>query len=774
MRRNQKTQRTNNTSAHDPHSGSINLHGTIRRWPSSKATTGSPNSATQDMNDSEDLIEDDYDSYDELFTQHFTGDSLSQIDGTEAGSVPQDQRRPTTSPIKTLSCQGQLGTTTDRFCLPKGSDLETKSLNHLPPEENELPWAQRYAPVNLEELAVHKRKVRDVEQWLNDAFVGRAHRGLLVIKGPAGSGKTTTVSLLSKKLNFDILEWKTPSTSEYATKGYISLGAQFDEFLSRGHKFGSLDVGGGNDQQRSAQGNTVAPQRRVILIEEFPTLSGRNFSAITAFRLSLLRHFSMNATVSREDFDPGTWIPPIIMVITETLSTSETSFDNLTVHRLLGRDIYNHPSTTIIEFNSIAPTFMAKALNFVLEKHARHSDMDLAPVRSILDDLSETGDVRNAVASLEFVCLSTCKQVSGPGLNPRTRNSIRKRKKTPATSKGALKHIGQREPGLGLFHAVGKVVYNKRDDASATEKLRLPCPPEHLRDHSRPGVSQVNVNELLDETGNDAQTFICTLHENYVLSCSGSSFTECVDSCIEALSDSDILSFTQEGHSNSQAKLWIGSVKTGAGVDLLRQHELSYQVAARGLLFSLPYPVKRQTLSTNNPKRTIDAYKLSFPPAIRLLRHMEEVQGLIDSWAMALLGSSVGLNEIPLTKPVRTASRGITHETNGSDHRNAVATVTMISRGDLILHQLPYMALILSDEMELGSLRRITDLSRLGSGDFNQSSQQDEGFSLELSSKKPLKPKHTQHQICWDRPSAFFQAQDERYILSDDDIVDDP
>jgi hypothetical protein len=34
----------------------------------------------------------------------------------------------------------------------------------------------------------------------------------------------------------------------------------------------------------------------------------------------------------------------------------------MTVHRLLGPTIYNHPGTTILDFNSIAPTFMHKGL----------------------------------------------------------------------------------------------------------------------------------------------------------------------------------------------------------------------------------------------------------------------------------------------------------------------------------------------------------------------------------------------------------------------------
>lgn len=85
-------------------------------------------------------------------------------------------------------------------------------------------------------MAVHKRKVNDVRQWLVEAFqpsklqkyrVGllssvvhyyrlltscfpRLTQRLLVLTGPAGSGKTTTLRVLTRELGFEILEWRNP------------------------------------------------------------------------------------------------------------------------------------------------------------------------------------------------------------------------------------------------------------------------------------------------------------------------------------------------------------------------------------------------------------------------------------------------------------------------------------------------------------------------------------------------------------------------------------
>ncbi|KAL4911919.1 Rad17 cell cycle checkpoint protein-domain-containing protein [Aspergillus aurantiobrunneus] len=727
------------------------------------------------MDDNEDLIEDDYDSYDELFTEHFTEEKLSQFDGTEAVPAPQD-RPPSSSATKGAKGQPKSVNNAKRFLLQSKPSSKIASPTPLQPQKENLPWVQRYAPLTLEELAVHKRKVQNVEQWLNDALTGKARQNLLVLKGPAGSGKTTTISLLSDKLKFNILEWKPPSTFEYATKDYVSLGTQFDGFLSRGHKFGSLDLDGSDGSQISIEGSTNNFQRRIILIEEFPTISSRTTPALAAFRLSVLRYISMNASLVQTDYDGESGIPPIVMIVSETFSNPESSFDNYTIQRLLGREICNHSSTAIIEFNSIAPTFMFKALGLILEKGARQPWGNQARTQSILGKLSKIGDIRNAVTSLEFLCLASGNQKFWGTNNHtvRTWHATRTGKTIPSVSSEAPEILTQREFSLGLFHAVGKIIYNKRNSGAGTEILQHPPPSEYLRDVGRPGDSQVPVNELLDEIGTDIQSFIGTLHENYVLSCSGPLFTECLDGCIGSLSDSDVLCVGRKDHSRPQTGLGTGFVKTGAGVELLRQEEISYQVAARGLLFALPYPVKRQMSFTDNVKRNNDSHKLFFPPTIRLVRDFEKTQGLIDLWGDALLEAAIRPAAVPLPDQGQHTPRQTTDEDgeNQSFDEDSVPIVAMISRNDLILHQLAYMTMILGECAESSSLQKITGIG-VRSLDYN--SQKDEEYAWDPS-LQGNSASHLQKRIAWLGPQAplVSQANDEQLILSDDDIVDDP
>lgn len=543
------------------------------------------------------------------------------------------------------------------------------------------------------------------------------------------------------------------------------MSAQFEEFLARGDRFGGLDLDDASES--SGKRGTKSGNPRILLVEEFPTVLSRASSSLTAFRASLQRYLAAS-TEQR-----GAWHPPIVMVVSETLLSSASSvLDNLTVHRLLGPTLYNHPSTTIIDFNSIAPTYMQRALRAILDKEARASQRAQIPGPAVLDRISEIGDIRSAVSSLEFLCLKGDQSGKWGGSLTKSKKS---RADTSMTSmeQESLKLISQREASLGMFHAVGKIVYNKRLDPSLVpeDTTVLPSPPEHLSAHRRVKVSQVAVNDLIDETGTDIPTFICALHENYPPSCDGDDFTDSLNACIESLSDSDILSASRRPAQGARSALGFGAASMNASVDMLRQDEISFQVAARGLLFALPYPVKRRLASADGRSRAGDAHKMLYPSLLRLWRKTEEIEGLVDQWMNHLLDpfSSAHLPsrnmghsaEMTGVKAWRTHQIG--HRSPGLE--NVPRTVTMMSRSDALLHQFPYMAQIQRKSPDGWQLNQITSIrgSRLGD---------------ELE-EDDLAPSQTQVNSAPNQPSSntfgprLPQLEEEKLILSDDDIVDD-
>ena len=59
------------------------------------------------------------------------------------------------------------------------------------------PWAGRYGPINLDELAVHKKKVSDVRKWLESTFQGRNRKVCLSFD----TGHSPMIDLLEEALS---------------------------------------------------------------------------------------------------------------------------------------------------------------------------------------------------------------------------------------------------------------------------------------------------------------------------------------------------------------------------------------------------------------------------------------------------------------------------------------------------------------------------------------------------------------------------------------------
>jgi cell cycle checkpoint protein len=609
----------------------------------------------------------------------------------------------------------------------------------IPVDENDhlRPWFERFSPVGLSELAVHPRKVADVRNWLEDVLASRTRQRLLILKGAAGTGKTTTVQLLAKDMNCETLEWRNPVGSVGATQGFSSASAQFEEFLGRGGKFGQLDLETESDTpplMASAPTNIATKddsRRKVIVIEEFPNTFMRSSSVLTSFRNNILRFLASNtpALVTFGQKPPTAPVTPIVMIISETLlTTTSASADSFTAHRLLGPEILRHPATAVIEFNAVAPTLLTKALDLVVQKEAKRSGRRRTPGPLVLHRLGEVGDIRSAISALEFLLVKGDADADW-GRDVAFKKPKRGSKETLALTKGeeeSLELITQRESSLGIFHAVGKVVYNKREElpylAESDEALAETMPP-HSAHLSRPKRSLVSVDTLIDETGTDTQTFISALHENYALSCEPSSphdpssSLDYLNDCIEYLSESDLLSpswdifFGGKGPSSNH----LGK---DSGSHILRQDELAFHVAVRGLLFSLPSPVKRKVAHGGKGG---SAFKMYYPTSLKLWRVKEELESLVDMWSSKILQGQDGSAKAakgakPITNGAAAYRRNQTTLTDGgASHTKNTKGITAnppskppsdssapppllslgsAARKEMLLERLPYMTQI--------------------------------------------------------------------------------
>ena len=558
---------------------------------------------------------------------------------------------------------------------------------------------------------------------------------LLILKGPSGVGKTATISMLAKAMNFDVLEWKNPVGAEFSSEAYLSMSAHFEDFLARSGKFSELALADYNRNVSATPSPTTnalneGTRERIILIEEFPNTSLSTSSALRSFQSSVLQYLaftvpSMGAFLSRHQGNNLTVAtPPVVMVITETRSTTTTAAsDSFTAHRLLGPEILSHPGVSTIEFNPMASTYLTKALDLVVRKEARQSGRHRVPGPALLKKLGEVGDIRSAIGSLEFLLLR------GKDKDDWSGRVVSKAKTGPngltRMETQSLAIVAQRESALGLFHAVSRVVYNKRDDFANGDaaNVRPTQPPTYLSQHARLRTSQVSTSQLIDETGTDIATFIAALHENFVLSCDGNFFSDNFEGCIDALSDSDILGSPRGNRFGSPRDLGNRPFQ-GVGSDILRQDEICFDVAVLGLLFALPDPVKRHTHQVfRNSEGKNDTHRMFYPTSMRLHRQVEEIDGLIGQWTDRLRASAVPLGKsmgkdfrhfTPLSsrqgKPHSKVAGSRRSQSDEDDQELSSWTSLGGTKSELVVESLPYITKI---EQSKAASRNLDGLERI-------------------------------------------------------------
>lgn len=481
--------------------------------------------------------------------------------------------------------------------------------------DDKRPWTVQFAPTSVSELAVHKRKVDDVRGWLRSAFAARRNKALIV-KGPAGAGKTSTLKLLAEELGVEILEWSNPAGKDYVDSAQ-ALSAQFEDFIARSGRSSSLSLVQDLEDVALSSVRETRPEpleNQILLIEEFPSTFSKTSPALQSFRSAIAQHLVSRGNITKTI--------PLVMIISETLmSTNTAASDSFTTHRLLGPELSIHPFIDTIEFNAVAPTIILKALDAVTVKEARKSGRRTTPGPAVLKRLADFGDIRSAVSTLEFLCLRGDEEG-----NWSAKVAFSKPKKKVAEApltkleQEALGWIASRESAIGIWHGVGKVMYNKRVDQAQPDTTLQP--PPWLSQHHRPKVPENDVNLLVNDIGTDTATFIAALHENYLLSCAALPTEASLDSvfgCIDGLSDSDLLSVD---------RFSSGRAYTGSATDTLRQDEMSFQLAVRALLFNLPANAKRVAPS-GGPK--VDAHRMYYPASLKLWRRREEVETAIDS-----------------------------------------------------------------------------------------------------------------------------------------------
>lgn len=505
------------------------------------------------------------------------------------------------------------------------------------------------------------------------------------------------------------------------------------------------------DKDLENNGLRIASEHQLLSIEEFPALVTRSIGGAERFRSLLLQYLSRGGTATQ--FAKSTPVTkttqPLVLILSETLLSSSTTFsDSFTAHRLLGVEILNHPLVSVFEFNPVAPTFVSKALDLVIKKEARESRRKRIPGPAVLQRLADVGDIRSAVNSLEFLCARGDDDTTWSGtVAARSKKGTKDGVRLTNAEQNTLKLISQRESTLDMFHAAGKVVYNKREDPRVLDSRAEPPPkpPDHLMHLYTPKATQVDVDALLNEVGTDIQTFISTLHENYVLSCNCDDFVDAMEGCAHILSDADILNPESRSILRSKTSSRSHGIQSG-NFDMLRQDEISFHVASRGLVFSLPFPVHR---AVPHGSKKQDAFKMFYPASLRLWKPAEEINDLVSLFANGDTSGDIMSSMLNQATGVaawksRSHAFGALPSLAAIDDEQPSPLRPCSSRDSLVTEVLPYLTMRqVAQKRECGTLKKITQF--YGVDVFGSTIVDEEHESATLS--LPLVPSRLSQQV---------------------------
>ncbi|XP_068506174.1 cell cycle checkpoint protein RAD17 isoform X11 [Syngnathus scovelli] len=328
---------------------------------------------------------------------------------------------------------------------------------HSGHKDKDEPWIDRYRPYSKVDLAVHKKKVEEVENWLK-LHTEPSQGGLLLLRGPSGCGKTATINVLSRELGFRIQEWINPPNLVWCSQQVLdrttvlsstSQSAQFQEFLLRSNKYNCLKM----------VGDTSSTGRSLILVEEFPNQFYRNPSGLH----DILRKVQYSAgpfksgkspfrkgkvqaqveTVAQESFFPeNSWRSLTSVtsgVAPECVKTSESAFGlGLPSHLSL-----HHRESLLVDPERVIERSYVSGEFFNLYLHQNY-----------LDFFSEMEDVHKASEYMSDADLLTSDWMSGNTLD----------KYASAVATRGLLHTNSQQVAVGFrpLHKPNWLLVNKK------------------------------------------------------------------------------------------------------------------------------------------------------------------------------------------------------------------------------------------------------------------------------------------------------------------------
>ncbi|NXY78779.1 RAD17 protein, partial [Glareola pratincola] len=400
-------------------------------------------------------------------------------------------------------------------------------------QSQDEPWVDRYKPQTQNDLAVQKKKIEEVETWLNTHIFQRQPKqgsSILLLTGPPGCGKTATIEVLAKDFGIQVQEWINPVSLDFTKEDLINMfghdsnfhtfpsqaqATLFQDFLLRANKYNKLQMLGESSEN----------DKKLILVEDIPNQFYRDPSSLH----EILRRFVRTSRC------------PLIFIISDNFSGDSNQ------RLLFPTEILEELSISSISFKPVAPTNMMKVLNRIAATEASmNREKNYALDRTSLELLCRgcSGDIRSAINSLQFSSMKDCslekkfwsrkKRSSTLKCEAAAVSKASKKSKSSTSEDQDIQPIGGKDASIFLFHALGKIIYCKREPVSESEFPQLPT---HLSEYHRDTLL-IQPEDIVEKSHMSGSMFNLYLHQNYV------DFFSDIDDVVRAseyLSTADVL-----------------------------------------------------------------------------------------------------------------------------------------------------------------------------------------------------------------------------------------